>query len=63
MSVEQPLFDAEVNRVFPAARPGDLQRSVLNASRAERELGWQAKTMLADRLARTWDWMQTPALT
>jgi len=35
-------------------RPGDLRHSVLDASRAERELGWRAKTTLTDGLAQTW---------
>jgi len=36
-------------------RPGDIRRSVLDASRAGRELGWRAETMLADGLGRTWE--------
>ncbi len=44
--------DREPN--FAPARPGDLRRSVIDASRAERELGWHAATPLADGLARTW---------
>ena len=51
----------EQEPVFAAARPGDLRRSVLDASRAERELGWQARTTLKDGLARTWDWVKTQA--
>jgi UDP-glucose 4-epimerase len=39
-------------------RPGDLRHSVLDPSRAARELGWQAGTALADGLARTWESMQ-----
>jgi UDP-glucose 4-epimerase len=39
---------------FAPERPGDLRRSVLDASRAARELGWRATTTLADGLARTW---------
>jgi UDP-glucose 4-epimerase len=35
-------------------RPGDLQDSVLDPTLAERELGWQPGTSLADGLARTW---------
>jgi len=45
--------DGEPN--FAPARPGDLRRSVIDASRAERELGWHATTPLAEGLARTWD--------
>jgi UDP-glucose 4-epimerase len=43
---QQPRFSPE--------RPGDLRHSVLDASLAERELGWRAVTTLADGLARTW---------
>jgi UDP-glucose 4-epimerase len=35
------------------ARLGELQRSVLDVSRAERELGWRAEVPLADGLRRT----------
>ena len=41
-----------------AARLGDIQRSVLDASRIERERGWRARVSLDDGLARTWAWMQ-----
>jgi UDP-glucose 4-epimerase len=40
---------------FGAKRPGDLQNSVLDPSRAERELGWRAETTLAAGLAETWN--------
>jgi UDP-glucose 4-epimerase len=41
---------------FEEARLGDVQRSVLDVSRSERELGWRAQTSLEDGLRRTWDW-------
>jgi UDP-glucose 4-epimerase len=41
-----------------AARLGDIQRSVLDPSRIERERGWRAQVSLEDGLARTWAWMQ-----
>ena len=44
---------------FVPERPGDLRRSVLDASLAERELGWRVETTLTDGLARTWDWVRT----
>jgi UDP-glucose 4-epimerase len=47
---------------FAPARPGDLRRSVLDASGAEREIGWRAQTTLTDGLARTWEWVQTQAV-
>ena len=40
---------------FAAARPGDLRRSVLDASRAGRELDWRPETPLADGVARTFE--------
>ena len=43
---------------FAAERPGDLRRSVLDASRAERELGWRARTTPEDGVARTWAWVE-----
>ena len=41
-----------------AARLGDIQRSVLDASLIERERGWRAGVALDDGLRRTWAWMQ-----
>jgi UDP-glucose 4-epimerase len=38
-------------------RPGELQRSVLDATRAQRELGWQPERSLDDGLAATWAWI------
>ena len=39
---------------FTAARPGDLGHSLLDPSRAARDLQWQAETTLAAGLASTW---------
>jgi UDP-glucose 4-epimerase len=39
---------------FAASRPGDLRDSVIDPSRAVRELDWRAKTTLAVGLAITW---------
>jgi UDP-glucose 4-epimerase len=36
-------------------RAGDARRSVLDASAADRELGWQARTTLAEGLRLTWE--------
>lgn len=38
-----------------AARPGDLGHSVLDPSRAARDLHWRAETMFAAGLANTWN--------
>ena len=39
------------------ARPGELQRSVLDIGKAEDELGWRPQTGLEEGLRRTWDWI------
>jgi UDP-glucose 4-epimerase len=39
-------------------RLGELQRSVLDPSLAERELGWRPETSLADGLRQTWSWVR-----
>jgi UDP-glucose 4-epimerase len=45
--------DAEAEYADP--RPGELLRSVLDVSKAERELGWRPRTTLEEGLRRTWD--------
>jgi UDP-glucose 4-epimerase len=44
---------------FADARSGELQRSVLDPSRAERDLGWKPKHSLDDGLAATWAWISS----
>jgi UDP-glucose 4-epimerase len=39
---------------FAAERPGDLRDSVIDPSRALREIDWRAETTLAVGLAKTW---------
>jgi UDP-glucose 4-epimerase len=41
---------------YEAVRLGDARRSVLDASRAARELGWRPRVPLEDGLRRTWAW-------
>jgi UDP-glucose 4-epimerase len=42
---------------FAEPRPGELQRSVLDPSLAQGELGWQPQHSLDAGLAETWAWM------
>jgi UDP-glucose 4-epimerase len=42
---------------FADARPGEVQRSVLDAARAERELGWAPRHSLDEGLDATWAWI------
>ena len=46
---------SELQPEFVEARLGELQRSVLDVSRAERELGWRPQTSLEDGLRLTWE--------
>jgi UDP-glucose 4-epimerase len=50
--------DAEPRLEDP--RPGDVRRSVLDVARAERDLGWRARTSLEDGLRETWEWTTQP---
>jgi UDP-glucose 4-epimerase len=47
--------DAEPKLEDP--RLGDVRRSVLDVSLAERELGWRPRTSLDEGLRATWEWM------
>ena len=53
----QRIAGAEREPEMTDPRPGELQRSVLDPSRAERELGWRARRSLDDGLAETWAWI------
>ena len=44
---------------FADARPGELQRSVLDPSRAEQALGWKPQRSLDDGLVETWQWISS----
>jgi UDP-glucose 4-epimerase len=53
----QPATGIERAAEFADPRPGELQRSVLDASRARNELGWTPQRSLDDGLAATWAWI------
>jgi UDP-glucose 4-epimerase len=46
---------SELDAEHADARLGELQRSFLDVSRAERELGWRPEIALEDGLRRTWE--------
>ncbi len=56
----QRVAGVERDAEFAAARPGELQRSVLDASLAQRELGWEPEHSLNEGLAATWAWISSP---
>ena len=49
----------EVEPIFDPPRLGELQRSVLDAGLAERELGFAAETSFEDGIAAAWDFVET----
>ena len=48
------IAGTEVQAEYAPAKPGDALRSVLDVSRAERELDWRPRTPLAEGLELTW---------
>jgi UDP-glucose 4-epimerase len=55
----QRVAGVERDPEFADARPGELQRSVLDASLAKRELDWQPEHSLDEGLAETWAWISS----
>jgi UDP-glucose 4-epimerase len=50
---------ADVEAEPAPERPGELQRSVLDPTLAERDLGWLAERDLEDGLRETWAWISS----
>jgi len=48
----------QVEPVFAPMRPGELQRSALAVERARVDLGWHAKTGLADGVRAVYQWIE-----
>lgn len=57
-AVCREVTGSDVQAEHAPARLGELQRSVLDVSRSERELGWRAQTDLRDGLRATWEWIR-----
>ena len=53
----QSVTGTNAEAEFAPPRPGELQRSVLDVSRADAELGWRPRHDLDAGLAATWAWM------
>jgi UDP-glucose 4-epimerase len=47
--------------IYEAARPGEVQRIFLDASRARRVLGWKPRTAFREGLLRTVEWTRSRA--
>jgi UDP-glucose 4-epimerase len=55
------LGEGEFEPEFAPARPGELQRSSLDVTRARAELGFTAGTDLVAGMKRTLEWTRTAA--
>jgi UDP-glucose 4-epimerase len=51
------IAGSEAAAEYAPSRPGDLLHSVLDPSKAERELDWRREHDLESGLRRTWDWV------
>jgi UDP-glucose 4-epimerase len=56
------LLEFEQEPIYEAARPGEIQRIYLDASRARAVLGWEPRVSFAEGLARTVEWSRTGAM-
>lgn len=45
--------------IYVPARPGEVQRNYLDASRARQVLGWEPRVPLAEGLRRTIEWFRS----
>ena len=52
------LMGLELEPIFEPARPGEIQRIYLDASRARRLLGWEPKIPFREGLRRTVEWFR-----
>jgi nucleoside-diphosphate-sugar epimerase len=53
-NVLKAVAGSDVEPQLEDLRPGELQRSCLDSSRAERELGWRATVPIDEGLRRTY---------
>jgi UDP-glucose 4-epimerase len=56
-----PFADGTFEPRFAPARDGEIEHSCLDVTRAREELGWTARTELADGLRRTLEWTRAPS--
>jgi UDP-glucose 4-epimerase len=49
---------SEINPIYKPARKGELNRSVLNNTKAKKELNWKPKYSLDDGMKQVFNWLQ-----
>jgi UDP-glucose 4-epimerase len=50
------ILGSAIEPIFEDARPGEIQRIYLDASRAKQVLGWAPRTSFRDGLTKTVEW-------
>jgi UDP-glucose 4-epimerase len=53
------ILGTRLEPIFEAARPGEVQRITLDATRARQALGWEPRVSFHDGLRATVDWFRT----
>ena len=56
------ILGTNIEAIYEAPRPGEVQRIYLDASKAKRILGWSPKTTFRDGLRATVEWSRTNKL-
>ena len=51
-------FKSEINPIYKPAREGELNRSVLDNSKAKKELNWKPKYSLDDGMKQVFNWLR-----
>ena len=51
-------FKSEINPIYKPAREGELNRSVLNNTKAKKELNWKPRYSLDDGMKQVFNWLQ-----
>ena len=51
-------FKSEINPIYKPAREGELNRSVLNNTKAKKELNWKPEYSLDDGMKQVFNWLQ-----
>lgn len=62
LEVCDEFLDSPIRRVYKEGRSSDVQKSVLDISRAESELDWKPTTLINDGVARTKSWLEANTL-
>ena len=51
-------FKSEINPIYKPAREGELNRSVLNNTKAKKELNWKPEYSLDDGMKQVFNWLR-----